>query len=645
MAINTYPYDSVRYFFNTQSQLKDHIYKRSQSRFDSAKKVRSSIYTTKQLEEYNAAMKDMFLKNIGGIPFDDTPLNAKITSEKDYEAYKIQNIIFNSRKDTYVTGTMYIPHGITQPTAGVLFLCGHSEKARWFEEYQVVADTLAKAGFAVFNVDPVGQGERYSYIDKDGNTIIEPCVLDHDAAGIPAIATGRFMQSYFLCDEMRALDYMLTRTDIIDPKRIAVTGNSGGGTQTMAMMAADDRIAAAAPATFVTSREAYLYTGQPQDCEQIWYGITEMGYDHINPIMNIAPKPLAILAVNYDFFAIEGTMDTFTEAQRFYDMYGKKDNIALFRDDYTHAYTEYLALRVTEFFSKYLLGKEISLEQSTCELKPKEVFYNTKSGQVKNEIANARFIHEENNDIADALLQKRQALSPEERLSRAREWLEEKVTSHRTPFPFYLRKLEEKESNGLIVQSTLWRSQKDIMNYGVFIRLAQNKDKKLPVFLCLWENGTMEIGLREDFIRKKCTQGYEVLVLDVTGTGCIEADRINEKPIKVQYATMYKLCCDLLYMHDSLPALRSWDVLRAIEMLGEVYGIEEKDITVYCSGKYGVYGTVAAFLNENVGVVYDNVLKSVQDEYIKPWALEYCDQLPVVFPEMLKYFDYNEIMR
>lgn len=99
------------------------------------------------------------------------------------------------------------------------------------------------------------------------------------------------MEAYFLCDQMRAVDYMLTRPEI-DPNRIGITGNSGGGTQTMAMMAVDDRLAAAAPGTFVTSRRSYLAANDPQDCEQIWFGITQFGYDHINPNYELCSKAL-----------------------------------------------------------------------------------------------------------------------------------------------------------------------------------------------------------------------------------------------------------------------------------------------------------------------------------------------------------------
>jgi len=71
-----------------------------------------------------------------------------------------------------------------------------------------------------------------------------------------------------ISDYLRAVDYMLTRKEI-DPDRIGVTGNSGGGLQTTCIMVCDDRIAAAAPATFVTNRRENHYTWMIQDAEQI----------------------------------------------------------------------------------------------------------------------------------------------------------------------------------------------------------------------------------------------------------------------------------------------------------------------------------------------------------------------------------------
>ena len=85
---------SVRYYYCMNTQLKDHIYKRAQNYFDAAKKTRSEIYVKEQLEEYNRKQREKFINGIGGIAWDRAPLDAKVTSVKEYEHYNIENIIF-----------------------------------------------------------------------------------------------------------------------------------------------------------------------------------------------------------------------------------------------------------------------------------------------------------------------------------------------------------------------------------------------------------------------------------------------------------------------------------------------------------------------------------------------------------------------
>ncbi len=637
--------EALQYYYSMQNQLKDHIYRREQKYFDKAKKTRAAISTVEELSAYNKEMKEKFISNIGGIPESDVPFDAEIRAVREYDEYRIENIIFKSRKGTYITSSMYIPHGLTEKSAALLFVHGHSDDTRHYPAYQIACDTFARAGLIVFAIDPVGQGERVSYFDDEKNDyIVPPCVEDHDAAGIPAIATDRFAASYFLSDEKRALDYMLTRPEI-DPARIGVTGNSGGGTQTMVMMAVDDRIAAAAPGTFVTSRESYMYSGQPQDCEQIWYRATEMGYDHINPIMNFAPKPLAILSVNYDFFTIEGTMDTIEEAKRYYAMYGKEENLAWFRDDSLHEYTPNLSRMAAQFFAKHLLGKDIEISNENYKMKPYSDFFCTKSGRVRGEIADARFLYDENVDRAKYLYEKRHSLPDEERKRRAKEWLREKVYAFREPCSFNIRKLSRIKSEGCIVQPCFWRSQKDVFNFASIIVKEELFDKKLPVIIALWKDGNKALEEHGDWIRNKCDEGYRVVVLDYVGEGLIEAAEINAYPSKYEkYATFYKLCCDMLYIGDSLAAMRTWDVIRATEMISEIYGVEKENQTIFCESQYGIYGALAAFVDGKVKVEYaDKLAGSIEKDMIDVFAKEYNDDYSIIIPGMLSYFDYDEI--
>lgn len=53
-------------------------------------------------------------------------------------------------------------------------------------------------------------------------------------------------------NNLRSLDFVLSLPEV-DPTRVAITGASGGGTQTMILAALDDRIALSFPAVMVST--------------------------------------------------------------------------------------------------------------------------------------------------------------------------------------------------------------------------------------------------------------------------------------------------------------------------------------------------------------------------------------------------------
>ncbi|MDO8685292.1 MAG: prolyl oligopeptidase family serine peptidase, partial [Clostridiales bacterium] len=298
------------YFYNVKDQLKRFVYNRSSEAFDVGDAARDAIKSTGEIETRQTYMRAKFIKAIGGLPSSDSPLNPKLVGTVDCDGFRIEKIIYESRTKTFVTANLYIPDGISSPIGAVLFLCGHSEQAKHTGEYQIVCQYLVRSGLVVLAQDPVGQGERLSYYEKNlGTTTFNWGTGEHDYAGSQCWPLGDGLARYFVHDAMRGIDYLRTRPEV-EPDRIGVTGNSGGGTQTSLMMIFDPRIAAAAPATFIMNRRTYMYTDGAQDAEQVWSGMTALGFDHEDILMAMIPKPVLVLAVKSDFFPIEGTRST-----------------------------------------------------------------------------------------------------------------------------------------------------------------------------------------------------------------------------------------------------------------------------------------------------------------------------------------------
>lgn len=638
-------------FGSTNNQLKDFIFRMQENLFSAGEACRDQIRSVEALKEYNKEMRRNFIENIGGIPKTDEPLEAEITSRREYSEFTLENIILKVDKGNYITASMYLPKDLAAPGPAVLFVCGHSHNGRMYDPYQVVCQTLVRAGLIVFAIDPTGQGERSNFYDPEtGKYLAERATPDHDACGVPSTATDRFLQSYILFDEMRAVDYMLTRPEI-DPARIGVTGNSGGGTQTAAMMICDDRIAAAAPGTFITNRREYMYTGQPQDSEQIWPGLTGSGYDHVNAFMMFAPKPAAILAVDYDFFCIEGTQATYDEAKRFYELFGKGDNLRLCTDRFTHCYTPALAVAAAEFFTEVFFGEKRTVSNDDIQPLPEEQMYASRTGQVLADLAEAIPMQVRVKEAAAALTKQRRALSSGERLDRAKTWLSSQVYKGRQPVDFRVRLLPEENcptEAGYMGIPVCWKTQHRLFSFGVIIKEEQYRGKEnLPTVIAIWEDGTDQIHAHADWIRQRCREGKQVLVMDVPGVGEMrQAPMTKHAEDKARVGTLYTLCGDLLYSGDNCAAMHCYDVLRAIEMVSLRFLVAPSDITLYCDGPDGVYGIMAGFLNEKVRMEYGPaLLRNVERELIEQEVFQYDNSLCLIVPGMLKYFDYEELMR
>jgi hypothetical protein len=58
----------------------------------------------------------------------------------------------------------------------------------------------------------------------------------------------------------------------------------------------------------------------------------------------------------------------------------------------------------------------------------------------------------------------------------------------------------------------------------------------------------------------------------------------------------HKLADDLVWMDDSLAALRVYDVLRVLPMIGEWRGLAAQDVELYASGRMNLYARLARAL-------------------------------------------------
>ncbi len=339
-------------------------------------------------------LRAFFIDRIGGFP-ERTPLNPQIIGESEHEGFKLQRIIFESRPKFFVTAAFYLPLS-AGPWPAVVMPCGHSANGKAEETYQRLCVLLARNGIAAFCYDPIGQGERYQILDESGRPRFGS-TLEHMLAGAGSILLGLNTASYRIWDGIRAIDYLVERDDIVAEK-IGVAGNSGGGTLTSYLMALDSRIAAAAPACYITSFERLVNTIGPQDAEQNIFGQIEAGFDHADFLLLFAPRPALICAATKDFFDIGGTRATFSEAQRMYKTLGAPDAVSMTEAEAEHGYSPELRKATAAWMKRWLLGDNSGVEETDFSPLTAEQLQCTPKGQVQL-IEGARSVFQINQEL------------------------------------------------------------------------------------------------------------------------------------------------------------------------------------------------------------------------------------------------------
>lgn len=633
--------NSVNYYYDAKNQLPVLVNERFLKALTAGDAARDAVRTRKDLEARRREMRKRFLESMGGLPSSDTPLNPRITGTVEYKGFRTENIIFESRPGAFVTANLFLPDSLTSPVGAVLFLCGHSREGRLYPEYLNICHKLVQAGLAVLAVDPAGQGERFSWYDTPewpgGKTRVG--TADHYQVGNQCLPLGDGLARYFVHDAMRAIDYLCTRPEI-DPEKIGVTGSSGGGMQTGLLMVCDSRVAAAAPATFLSSERDIFLSGKWQDPEQVWHGMTALGFDHEDILMAMAPKPVRVLACRYDFVPIEGTRRTVDRCRRFWKMYGKEKNLSLVEDDSPHRYTPNLSSSATVFFAEHLLCKKVDPDKFGSEPIDASGLQCTVSGQVNGgEIPGARSVFDENLERLRQIEKERERMPENLRRGRGIKWLGERVSYGRKPCELNPRFYRSEEHGRLKIQACLWRSQERMFNHGFLFRDSSFDGQDLPVTMAVWNGGTSSLKPHAEWVAQTCASGRAVLVLDLSAMGAINPYVSSPSIAEDMYVTH----CNFFWLGDSIAAMHVWDVLRAVEMIAVWPGMKKDDIRCYADGQAGVAACLASLLDRRITVVETGKSIASYASWVGDRNYNSRSMNVSVIPGILRYLDLPDI--
>jgi dienelactone hydrolase len=296
------------------------------------------LTTRADAEAYVRNVRSKIRESFGPFP-EKTPLKPRVTKVVEREAYRIENLLFESRPQFIVSANLYIPKKRKFPLPGVVASCGHSVNGKAIDTYQAFCQGLARLGYVVLIFDPIGQGERLQYVDSTWKPMRGTGTGEHNYAGVQQLLVDERFCMWRAWDGIRALDYLMSRKEV-DVRHLGITGNSGGGTMTTWLCGVEERWTMAAPSCFVTEFRRNMENELGADIEQCPPKALALGLDHEDFLAALAPKPIIILAKEKDYFDARGNEAAYQRLKRLYRLLGAEDNIAYFVGPTYHGYSQ-----------------------------------------------------------------------------------------------------------------------------------------------------------------------------------------------------------------------------------------------------------------------------------------------------------------
>jgi len=243
-----------------------------------------------------------------------TPLNATITGRRAFDGYTVENVAFESVPGYFVTGNLYRPLNGKPPYAAVLSTHGHTRRIEKPEDYdthgrfspasQSRCAALARMGAVALSIDMFGCGDSIGLVSQEAHR--QP-----------------FSMTIQLWDAMRAVDFLLS-LEGVDPKRLAVTGESGGGTQAFLLTALDSRVAVSVPVVMVS---AHFFGGCPCESGMPVHRSADHFANNVMIASLAAPRPMLVVSDGKDW-TLNVPKVEYPFLQQIYNYYDAEDKVA-----------------------------------------------------------------------------------------------------------------------------------------------------------------------------------------------------------------------------------------------------------------------------------------------------------------------------
>ena len=262
-----------------------------------------------------------------------TPLNPRFRNKKIMNGYTVESVVFESIPGFFVAGNLYKPTGTiaNKALAGIICPHGHWDQpedyGRYRHDMQLRCASFARMGAVVFSLEMIGYGESIQ--------------VNHE------YQKGLLLQTW---NGIRAIDFLLSLPET-DPERIAVTGASGGGTQTFMVTVLDPRVKVSIPVVMVSS---HFFGGCNCESGMPVHKDGNKVYSNVEIASLAAPRPMLLISDGKDWTKNTKKVE-FPFVKSIYKLYGKEPLVenAHFENE-EHDYGKSKRLAAYSFLAKYL---------------------------------------------------------------------------------------------------------------------------------------------------------------------------------------------------------------------------------------------------------------------------------------------------
>jgi hypothetical protein len=565
-----------------------------------------------------------FLEMMGLWPLPKrTPLKPVVTGKLETDAFTVEKLHFQSLPGLYVSANLYLPKKAKFPAPAVLYVCGHAA---------TIIDGISYGNKVAYQHHPAWLAEHgYVCLIVDTLQLGEIQGIHHGTykRGMWWWHTLGYTPAGIECwNGIRALDYLETRKEV-DPKRLAVTGRSGGGATSWWVAAADPRPQCIIPVAGIADLRAHVVEGATDrfrkgvisghcDC---MYFVNTYRWDFAMVAALCAPRPLLLGNSDADaIFPLEGYRRLARKAHRIYELYGAGDKFQLLETKGPHKDTPELRKGAFAWLNRWLKNdREPIVEKERKRFTPQElkVF-----DRIPEDAINAT-VHESFIRPARIDLPKSKEAAPQWWKEKREEWmqvLKEKVFHGwpEKPPPLNVRPAPEIEHKGLRLRAFDFTSED-----GVELRLwvlTLSKGKPPTELICSvmddgrWEGWCAELGrpFQQSFLVDKSPAQAKsrieqwradleearaaVAVIVPRGIGPTGWSG-RGTPVDVQIRRRFAL------LGQTLDGQRVWDVRRSLAVLREVADLKQLPVRLRGDGEMAGIALYATIFERDVATL------------------------------------------